>query len=361
MRKIISYGLVLTALLSGCTPDQEQDPVLEPETEEPEETNDEESVEVFAENLDVPWSIEMVEDIVYITERSGTLVTIEDGNVDRQEVELEEEVSTASEAGFMGFVLSPDFPESDEAYAYYTYESDEGQFNRIVLLEREDNIWRESQVLLDHIPSGTVHHGGRLLLGSDDRLYTTTGDAAEPDIAQDLDSLGGKILRLNLDGSVPEDNLFSDSYVYSYGHRNPQGLAWSTEEVLYSSEHGDTANDEINLIEPGENYGRPVIEGEEEQEGMVSPLFTSGQDNTWAPSGMAYHDNHLYVSALRGNAVIEFDLQTDEERELFTEFGRIRDVYIDEGYLYFITNNLDGRGSPTEGDDRLYRMLLSDI
>lgn len=288
-------------------------------------------------------------------------MAITDGNSERQEIELGEDISTASEAGLLGFVISPDYSETGEAYAYYTYESSEGQFNRIVVLALEDNIWTESDVLLDQIPSGSVHHGGRLLIGPDEYLYATTGDASIPEIAQDLTSLGGKILRLDLDGSIPEDNPFTDSYVYSYGHRNPQGLAWGTDGTLYSSEHGASANDEVNLIEPGGNYGWPIIEGEEEQDGMVSPLFTSGQDNTWAPSGMDYHENKLYVSGLRGNVVLEFDLETDEERELFTEFGRIRDIYIDGEYLYFISNNTDGRGSPDEDDDTLYRISLSEL
>ncbi len=147
----------------------------------------------------------------------------------------------------------------------------------------EENVWREESLLLDNIPSGTYHHGGRLKIGSDGKLYVTTGDASAPDIAQDLDSLGGKILRMNLDGSIPNDNPYPNSYVYSYGHRNPQGITWSSDGTLYSSEHGSRANDEVNLIEAGQNYGWPIIEGYEEQEGMVSPLFTSGDTNTWAP------------------------------------------------------------------------------
>lgn len=367
---IFILGMASISLLSACTVNEQPDTSTESEesveqnevdTDDIEQDDTENGIEVVADNLDVPWTIEEFENTIYLTERPGTILTITDGTIDRQELELEEDISSASEAGLLGFVLSPDFSETNEAYAYYTYEGSEGQFNRIVLLVLEDNTWSESDVILDQIPSGSVHHGGRLKIGPDEMLYVTTGDAATPEIAQDLDSLGGKILRLNLDGSVPDDNPFTDSYVYSYGHRNSQGLTWGTDDTLYSSEHGDSANDEVNLIEPGENYGWPVIEGEEEQEDMVSPLFTSGQDNTWAPSGMAYHENKIYVSALRGNAVLEFDLETNEERELFTEFGRIRDVYIDGEYLYFISNNTDGRGEPEEDDDKLYRILISEI
>lgn len=375
MKKSILLGLIVTIFLSGCSPNEQPD--LPEETEEPEVSNDENDesndidendeevdsngLEVVADNLDIPWSIDEFEDTIYLTERPGSIVAIDEGNAERQEVEFDEEISTASEAGLLGFVLSPDFSESNEAYAYYTYEANEGQFNRIVIVELEDNTWRETEVLLDQIPSGSVHHGGRLQIGPDEMLYATTGDAAIPEIAQDLSSLGGKILRLHLDGSIPEDNPFPDSYVYSYGHRNSQGIAWGSDDTLYASEHGDSANDEVNLIEAGGNYGWPVIEGEEEQEDMISPLFTSGEDNTWAPSGMAYHNNHLYVAALRGNAVLEFNLETNEERELFTEFGRIRDIFIDGEYLYFINNDTDGRGDPEEDDDKLYRILLSEL
>lgn len=366
MKKMFFYGLtILTSIITGCAAEDEQD-VHDPssDSEEPEELVEAGSdivIEILADNLDIPWSIEKFEETIYLSERPGNIVAIEEGNIERQEVAFEEEISTASEAGLLGFVLSPGFSESNEAYAYYTYEASEGQFNRIVLVELEDDSWRETEVLLDQIPSGSVHHGGRLQIGPDEMLYATTGDAAIPDIAQDLSSLGGKILRIDLDGSIPEDNPFPDSYVYSYGHRNSQGITWGSDDTLYASEHGADANDEINLIEPGENYGWPIIEGEEEQAGMITPLFTSGQNNTWAPSGMDYYDNHLYASALRGNAILEFDLETNEERELFTEFGRIRDVYIDGESLYFVSNNTDGRGEPEEDDDKLYRILISDM
>ena len=316
---------------------------------------------VLAENLTIPWTIEKEEDTFYITEREGAIVKIEEGEVSRQTVALDQTVSTEAEAGLLGFVLEPDFSENQQALAYYTYEGEEGPENRIVRLELAENTWTEIDILLDNIPSGRVHHGGRIAIGPDEMLYATTGDAAEPDLAQELDSLAGKILRINLDGTIPEDNPFEDSPIYSYGHRNPQGLTWLEDGRMFASEHGDQANDEINLIEPGENYGWPEIEGMEEEEGMQAPLYTSGTDETWAPSGMDHFNEKLYVAALRGNAVIEIDLKTDEIRQLLTDYGRIRDVYIDEEKLYFLTNNTDGRGDPIETDDRLIQMDLSEL
>lgn len=358
MKKILVLAISTFFLTAGCA---ENESNISGKTQQQEVSLSVENLDVIAENLDVPWSIDKQGDTFYLTERSGSIVKIEGGKVERQSVVLEKEISTASEAGLLGFVLAPDFSESNLAYAYYTYEDNAGQFNRIVILQLENNVWREKGLLLDQIPSGTYHHGGRLKIGPDGKLYATAGDASKREIAQDLNSLGGKIVRMNLDGSIPEDNPFPDSYVYSFGHRNPQGITWSSDGTMYASEHGESTNDEVNLIKVGQNYGWPIIEGKEEQEGLFSPLFTSGNKNTWAPSGMAYADDKLYVAALRGNAVLEFDLKTNKQRELVTELGRIRDVFIEDGYLYFISNNLDGRGNGQENDDKLYRMPLSNV
>ncbi|MCC5890122.1 MAG: PQQ-dependent sugar dehydrogenase [Alkalibacterium sp.] len=319
-----------------------------------------EEPEIVAENLETPWSIVKHDETFFLTERPGNIVRIENGETTRQEVELEREISTVPEAGLLGFILDPDFSDNNLAYAYYTYEDSNGPFNRIITLQLDNDIWYEESVLLDEIPSGRVHHGGRLKIGPDDLLYAATGDAAVPELAQDTDSLAGKILRLNRDGSIPEDNPEPDSYIYSYGHRNPQGLTWAADGTMYSSEHGSTANDEINLIEAGQNYGWPVIEGEETQEGMQSPLYSSGMEETWAPSGMDYHDGRLFVSGLRGEAVYEFDLDEGDYREVVSEFGRIRDVLIEDGKMYFISSNTDGRGAPTENDDKLFQLSIED-
>lgn len=328
------FGMLL--LLIGCAtetqPTSEEEAVTEIEEEETaNEEKSEEDIEVvtseqivLAENLNAPWSIEKEHNIFYISERPGTILKVAEGETTRQEVELTDELATVEEAGFLGFVLAPDFETTQQAFAYYTYVNESGQFNRIITLTLMDNVWREETILLDKIPSGPYHHGGRIKIGPDNKLYATTGDALESPLAQDLNSLGGKILRLNLDGSIPDDNPIDNSYVYSYGHRNAQGLTWLTDNTLYASEHGDQANDEINLIEPGENYGWPIIEGTQEQEGLTDPEFTSGSETTWAPSGMDADENKLYVAGLRGNAVYIFDLETGEEQTVLTDLGRIR-------------------------------------
>lgn len=345
-------GLAVVFCLAGCNNEGKNESIINV----PEQGELEEPI-LLAEHLQAPWSIESHHNTAYISERAGTIIRHSENEIVRQKVVLEEEISTASEAGFLGFVLAPDFEQSQSAFAYYTYEVTEGRFNRIIELKLEDDVWHEVRVLLDEIPSGNVHHGGRLKIGPDGLLYATAGDAAVPDLAQDLNSLAGKILRLNLDGTVPADNPFPNSYVYSYGHRNPQGLAWSPDGKLYSAEHGPNANDEINLIEPGANYGWPLITGSEQRDEMKSPILTSGPDQTWAPSGIAFYDGKLYFAALRGQGVYAFDVAQRMLTQVVKDYGRIRDVYIKDDMLQFITNNTDGRGNPDERDDR--QMLIS--
>lgn len=330
---------LLILLVTGCKANGKEQIV-----EEAEQPNNVTAVEAIAENLKVPWAIEKHKETFYITERTGAIVKIEADTMSRQSVKLEQTLSSAAEAGLLGFVLAPDFSNSNVAFAYYTYEKGDEQLNRVVLLQLDDEVWYERKTLIDGIPSGKYHHEGRMKVGPDNKLYVTAGDASNPELAQNKDNLAGKILRMNLDGSIPDDNPFKNSYVYSYGHRNPQGLVWSREGVMYATEHGQSANDEVNEIKAGENYGWPIIEGMEKQADMMTPLFTSGKESTWAPSGMAYDRDVLYVAALRGTALLAFDLKTNEVHEVVNDVGRIRDVWIEEDTLYFITNNTDGRG-----------------
>ncbi|WP_045514773.1 PQQ-dependent sugar dehydrogenase [Neobacillus niacini] len=358
MAKVCSILLSMILLISGCSLFEKEN--LQPKDQQGDEAIVlQQEIEVVAEMLRVPWSINRVNQVFYVSERTGSIVKIDNGKMERQQVELEKPLAKAAEAGLLGFVLDPQFPSNQKAFAYYTYENGQGQFNRVVILHLEGNKWSEERILLDRIPSAAFHHGGRLKIGPDGKLYITTGDATTPQTSQDLRSLNGKILRMNLDGSIPEDNPFDNSYVYSYGHRNPQGLVWIG-DTLYASEHGQSAHDEVNLIKPGANYGWPVIQGNEKKAGMETPLFQSG-DKTWAPSGMAAHNGKLYAATLRGNAIREFYLEKNTTSPVTTGLGRLRDVYVDGEYLYFVSNNTDGRGNPDEKDDKLYRVLLTNL
>jgi len=290
-------------------------------------------------------------------------------------------VTEISEAGLLGLALDPQFARNRFAYAAYTYRAADGRLtNRLVRL-REDPVTEkgaEDKVLLDAILGGNNHDGGRVKFGPDGKLYWTMGDAQSQSLAQDLASLNGKVLRLNPDGSIPADNPFPGSYVYSYGHRNPQGLAWQPgTSRLYETEHGPSGGaqgccrDEVNFIEPGNNYGWPAITGDQTREGMVSPVSQSGATETWAPSGAAFVTNgpwagSLVFVGLRGQALYRITLDRDDprkvmsfERLLANRFGRLRDVAEGpDGALYVLTSNRDGRGAPIAEDDRVLRLTV---
>lgn len=350
------FTLVSVVFLSGCFNDEK-------DTSEKSKKDAVEvlarQAEVIATDLEIPWNINKQDNTFYMSQRPGYIIKVngDSGSKTVQNVEVTKEVLHSGEGGLLGFILTPDFDASQEAIAYHTYRRDGAVFNRIIVLKLNGNTWTERGIILEGIPGGRIHNGGRIQIGPDGKLYATAGDAGNPENAQNIQSLGGKILRMNLDGMIPNDNPFTNSYVYSYGHRNPQGLAWDQNGNLYSSEHGLQAHDEINLIEPGKNYGWPVIEGDEQAPNMVSPLYQSG-DVTWAPSGIAIKNNKIYVANLRGERILVFDLTDKTVNTFFENAGRMRDVLIEDNALYTITNNRDGRGTPREGDDKLFRLPL---
>ncbi|SIS38527.1 PQQ-dependent sugar dehydrogenase [Salimicrobium flavidum] len=346
--KRISLALLL--FTASCTAtDQEPSPATQDTDNDSSQPSQENGI--IATNFNTPWSIAPAEDGYFITERGGQLFSVtEDGDISEQTLELSSSLYTGGEAGLLGLVML----DEEEAYVYYSYESNNGPRNRVAKIERSEQTWSETDVIIDEIPGGRIHNGGRLEIGPDEHVYITTGDAGNPDTAQNTDSLAGKILRMNIDGSIPEDNPFEESYVYTYGHRNPQGVTWTEDGTMYSTEHGQNAHDEINRIEPGQNYGWPVIQGDEENEGMETPLYHTG-DDTWAPSGVDAYEGHLYIAALRGERLIEFSPETSETSVISNEYGRIRDIHFTEEFGLGITSNRDGRGNPDENDDVFFR------
>lgn len=330
----------------------------EPGTAEPEQPD--EPYAVVAEGLDIPWAIAFDGDDTYISEREGSIVKVTGGELVRQAVRLAKPVHHQAEGGFLGFLLAPDFEQSRLAYAYHTYRESGRTMNRIVQLKLEGAEWAEQRALLEGIPGDLYHNGGRLAIGPDGHLYATTGDATETALSQNRESLAGKILRMTLDGAVPEDNPFPGSYVYSYGHRNPQGLAWTADGTMYSTEHGPSGrpggHDEINLIRPGANYGWPDIIGDNQKAGMETPIYHTG-DPAIAPSGtIADDEGRLLIAALVGEAIYRYTPSTGEMEVWHQGEGRIRDLHLKDGKLYFVTNNRDGRGNPLDADDRLVAM-----
>ncbi|SEN19102.1 PQQ-dependent sugar dehydrogenase [Lihuaxuella thermophila] len=353
IRKLLLSFLFSLLILSaaGCTPFSKDQPVTE--TEHPST--------ILASDLQIPWSIAKAGSTFYITERPGNIVKVQEGRQERKKVILTKAVYHEGEGGLLGLALSPDFHQTANAYVYHTYLEDGEVWNRLVLVTETDRGWVEQRALLEKIPGSRFHNGGRIKIGPDQHLYVTTGDAGEEEKAQDLQTWHGKILRMTLDGKVPPDNPFPHSYVYSYGHRNPQGLSWSTDGVLYSSEHGPSSipggHDELNRIEKGKNYGWPEIIGDEQKANMLVPLYHSG-DDTWAPSGISVYKDAVYAAGLRGQQILKFSLSTKKAETIFEGEGRLRDIYIEDGVAYVLTNNTDGRGSPRDKDDRLLRIQL---
>jgi glucose/arabinose dehydrogenase len=378
--------LVAAALAGGCMAQEEapapgsgapsattpspgsESPAAEKPAEEPVEAPGEAAgvgpFAVLAEKLDTPWAIAFDGETMLVSEREGSVVRIgEDGGLTRKPVVVKPGVAASGESGFLGFALAPDFAETRTAFAYHTYEANGRMWNRIVALEEQEEAWVETRELLAGIPGSRVHDGGRMAIGPDGHLYATTGDAGEETLSQDLGSLAGKILRLATTGDVPADNPFPGSYVYSYGHRNVQGVAWTAEGVMYASEHGPSGDpgghDEINRIEPGGNYGWPDVYGDAKKNGAIAPLYHSGEPPAIAPSGIAVDgDGALLVATLRGEALLRFDparpTPAGEALDALTNsYGRLRD-----GYAYVLTNNTDGRGTPAAADDRLLRFEL---
>ncbi len=315
--------------------------------------------EIVATNLKIPWDIAFLPDgALLVTERPGNLVYL--GN-EKKKIRIE--TSHIGEGGLLGLTLHPDFQKNHWIYLYNTYDQSGKTFNRIERYRYENGVITDQKIIIRDIPGSKYHDGGRMAFGPDGYLYITTGDAEQENLAQDLKSLAGKILRIKDDGSLPLDNPFGNA-IYSYGHRNPQGLTWDDKGRLWSTEHGPSGvlvngQDELNLIEKGQNYGWPVIMGDETASGMKSPVLQSGSD-TWAPASALYWDGSIFFGGLRGAALYEAKVNQDSvelEEHFKGIFGRIRTVVIGpDGYFYLTTSNDDGRGEPKVGDDKIIKL-----
>ncbi|MGB4594484.1 MAG: PQQ-dependent sugar dehydrogenase [Anaerolineaceae bacterium] len=323
------------AATSGLTEAVPPSATMEPVPQEP---------EVIAENLNFPWELAFLPDGgILVTERPGSLMLLE-GNGERIPVEG---IRHIGEGGLLGMALHPGFASNGWIYLYLTSTQGLNIVNRVERYVYKNHTLSERVLILEGIRGAAIHDGGRIKFGPDGMLYITTGDAGVTSLSQDLSSLNGKILRVEDDGSIPADNPFGTA-VWSYGHRNPQGLAWDSLGRLWATEHGpsgaESGQDEVNLIKKGQNYGWPVIRGAEVQEGMVNAVIESGTRDTWAPSGAVIVNDVLYYVGLRSQGLYKVPLEgmSLEKLEVLYkgEYGRLRNVVLGaDGRLYLMTSN----------------------
>ncbi|KQT94000.1 glucose sorbosone dehydrogenase [Marmoricola sp. Leaf446] len=313
-----------------------------------------EVVGTVARGLQAPWGIDFLPDgSALVTERDTERVfQVGDGEVTR--VGELGQAEPDGEGGLLGVAVSPSYAEDASVFFYLTT----GDDNRVVRATFRDGRLGEATPVLTDIPRNSYHDGGRLLFGPDDMLYVSTGDAGDTDNAQDLESLGGKILRITPEGEPAPGNPDPESPVWSYGHRNVQGLAFDDQDRLWASEFGDQTWDELNLIEKGGNYGWPEVEGRDgELDGAIGPQVQWATDDS-SPSGLAFVDGRVWLGALQGQRLWRVDVEGEgaqDQRGFFVgDYGRIRTVATaPDGRLWVTTSNRDGRGEPTREDDRI--------
>ncbi|HET8720345.1 MAG TPA: PQQ-dependent sugar dehydrogenase [Candidatus Nitrosotenuis sp.] len=324
-----------------------------------------ESIKTLAEGLKRPWAIAFADDRILVTEKDGNIRVIESGKL------LDEPLASLRVAkifggGLLGIAPHPDFEKNHFLYVYFTYEEQGDFWNKVVRLTVSDNSISDAVTILDKIPGSQFYNGGALKFGPDKKLYVATGLTSENSgESQDISSLGGKILRLNDDGTIPSDNPFVDSPVFSLGHRDIQGMAWDKNGNLYATEMGPTKNDEINLVKAGQNYGWPGVEcgGNEKYADSImcyDPSIEPGGIVFYTGDKLQYEDN-MIMATMRGTSLYKLVIDkngVESQKNILSGVGRIRDVNEGpDGNLYIITSNTDGKGFASKTDDKLIEIL----
>ena len=313
---------------------------------------------VLARGLEVPWGMGFLPNgNALVTERMSGDVHVVRRSGGRRRIANVAGVEAAGEGGLLGLALSPTFRKDRWVYLYLSTGSD----NRIVRMRYVDGRLRRRQQVLAGIPVNTTHNGGRIAFGPDGLLYAGTGDAGDAGLSQDKSSYAGKILRMTPTGEVPDGNPFGN-HVWSFGHRNVQGLAWSGDGRMWASELGQNTRDELNQIRKGRDYGWPDVEGGDGPGPFADPYVT-WPTSACSPSGIAVARGRVWVAALRGRSLWSVGIRKGNERRkkrwFHEDFGRIRTVErAPDGALWIATSNRDGRGTPAKADDRVIRIVL---
>lgn len=314
---------------------------------------------VVTSGLKAPWSIAFYGKTPLVSERDSARILAIGPDGENATVATIAGVDPRGEGGLLGIAVHGGY-----LYTYFTSDKD-NRIDRYKINSKDGRIaLGTAEKVIQGIPAARYHNGGRIAFGPDGMLYATTGDAGQRERAQDLKSLAGKILRMTPDGQVPKDNPYPGSYVYSYGHRNVQGLAWSRDGVLYASEFGENTWDELNRIQPRGNYGWPVVEGKSDKKDAAGKPAYIDPLQQWptasaSPSGMTIIGNYIYLASLRGERLRKIALASPQtSEELFVrQYGRLRDaVEAPDGSLWILTNNTDGRGQARPGDDHILRL-----
>lgn len=358
-RLTLTVAIAAVLPLTACAPAdvEEADPAPPsptPVTSSPEPSDDVELPREVAADLDAPWSVVFLGETALVSARdTGEILELTDDGA--RVVGTVPDLSTPNEAGLLGLAV-----DGDHLYAASTA-ADGNRVQRYPLSGEPGSYELGSpETIIDGMPSANVHNGGRIAFGPDGMLYVSVGDAGSPGLAQDPDSLAGKILRMTPDGDVPDDNPTDGSLVYSLGHRNVQGLAWADDGTMFASEFGADTWDELNVIEAGGNYGWPEIEGIGDDDRFIDPVqqWPTGEAS---PSGIAIANDTILIANLRGERLraVPVEDPTSAEELHTGEYGRLRDVVVTpDGELWILTNNTDGRGAPEDGDDRIIAVEL---
>ena len=362
MDKKIQIGVIAIAVVfSVLVLTSPTDPIPLPV---PTSNSENDFVTILAKNLDKPRAIAISNDRIFITEKDGAIRVIQNNTL------LESPLATLRSAdvfdgGLLGITLHPNFSSNHFMYVFLTYDEDGYLWNKILRITESENKLQNAEIILDKIPGSSFTNGGFLKFGPDEKLYIGTGTVSDAShLPQDLGSLSGKILRLNDDGSIPDDNPFSNSPIYSLGHRNPQGMTWDDDGNMFVAEFGPEKNDEINLILSGKNYGWPEQQcsGNEDFEDAVLCF-----DPSIEPGGILFYSGDLIdfespfiMASMRAANLYQLDFEEglSSQKSILSGIGRVRDVVQGpDGSLYVITSNTDGKGFPDSMDDKLLRIL----